>query len=231
MRLEANLAELGGQRRIGTTVWGTRSEPAPAGKANPALQLANPTAAEAMLAAGFSELRDTFKELFKLKGTLHFLIAYLLYNDGIQTVITMASVFLSQELFVSRGLEIDRLVLFGSFFIAQIFGFFGALLFERIAHFTSAKTAILVSLVIWCGIVFYGSALGGAIGTDARHGQQRRREIDVARQRLALLAALGVGMDDVEGQVVGLGVGERPLAAQAVFKAATAQEIAFEEAV
>jgi UMF1 family MFS transporter len=49
-------------------------------------------------------------------------------------------------------------MLFGSFFLAQIFGFFGALLFERIAHFTSAKTAILVSLVIWSGIVIYGYA-------------------------------------------------------------------------
>lgn len=110
------------------------------------------------IAAGLSELRDTFKELFELKKTLHFLIGYLLYNDGIQTVIAMSGVFLSQELFVSRGLEIDRLMLFGAFFLAQIFGFFGALLFERIAHFTSAKTAIIISLVIWSGIVIYGYA-------------------------------------------------------------------------
>jgi UMF1 family MFS transporter len=110
------------------------------------------------IAAGFFELKETFKELFKLKGTLTFLIGYLLYNDGIQTVIAMSGVFLSQELFVSRGLETDRLVLFGAFFLAQIFGFFGALIFERIAHFTSAKTAIIVSLIIWSGIVIYGYA-------------------------------------------------------------------------
>jgi MFS transporter, UMF1 family len=126
------------------------------------------------IAAGFSELKGTFNELFKLKGTLRFLIGYLLYNDGIQTVIAMSGVFISQELFVSRGLEIDRLMLFGAFFIAQIFGFFGALIFERIAHFTSAKTAILVSLIIWSGIVVYGYAflqtvtqayfMSGAIG-------------------------------------------------------------------
>ncbi|CAN5497058.1 MFS transporter [soil metagenome] len=107
------------------------------------------------IVAGFSELKGTFQELFKLKRTLRFLIAYLLYNDGIQTVIAMSGVFLSQELFISRGLETDRMVLFGSFFIAQIFGFFGALAFERIAHFTSAKTAILISLFIWSCIVIY----------------------------------------------------------------------------
>jgi UMF1 family MFS transporter len=39
--------------------------------------------------------------------------------------------------------------------IAQIVAFFGAIAFERIAHFTSAKTAIIVSLVIWSGVVIY----------------------------------------------------------------------------
>ncbi len=108
------------------------------------------------IAAGFSELKGTFVELFKLKHTLQFLIAYLLYNDGIQTVIAMAAIFLSQELFVSRGLEADRSVLLFAFLIAQIVAFIGALVFERIAHFTSTKTAILISLLIWCGIVIYG---------------------------------------------------------------------------
>jgi UMF1 family MFS transporter len=111
------------------------------------------------LAAGLSELKLTFQELFRLKGTLHFLTAYLLYNDGIQTVIAMSAVFLSQELFVSRGLEVDRSVLFVSFFIAQLVGVVGALTFERIAHFSSAKTAILISLVIWSAIVIYAYAL------------------------------------------------------------------------
>ena len=110
------------------------------------------------LSAGISELKETVIELFGLKYTLRFLIAYLLYNDGIQTVITASSIFLSQELFVARGLETDRTVLFIAFLIAQIVAFFGALIFERIAHFTSAKTAIIVSLVIWSCIVVYAYA-------------------------------------------------------------------------
>jgi len=124
--------------------------------------------------AGFSELKDTFIELFKLKSTLKFLIAYLLYNDGIQTVIAMSAVFLSQELFVARGLEADPWFLFIAFMIAQAVAFAGALIFERIAHFTNTKTAILASLLIWCGIVVYGYAflntiteayvMSGAIG-------------------------------------------------------------------
>ena len=105
--------------------------------------------------AGFSELKETFKELFKLKQTLRFLIAYLLYNDGIQTVIAMSAIFLSQELFVSRGIEADRSFLLFAFMIAQAVALVGALIFERIAHFTSTKSAILISLLIWCGIVVY----------------------------------------------------------------------------
>jgi MFS transporter, UMF1 family len=126
------------------------------------------------IAAGFGELKQTFRELFKLKHTLHFLIAYLLYNDGIQTVITSSAIFISQELFVAKGLEVDSSVLIISFLIAQIVGVIGSLVFERIAHWTSAKTAIIVSLVIWSGIVIYAFAflqtlteayfMSGAIG-------------------------------------------------------------------
>lgn len=108
------------------------------------------------IVAGFHELKETFKELFALKQTLRFLIAYLLYNDGIQTVIAMSAIFLSQELFVSKGIEPDRSFLLFAFMIAQAVAFIGALIFERIAHYTNTKTAILVSLAIWCGIVIYG---------------------------------------------------------------------------
>ena len=82
-----------------------------------------------------------------------FLIAYLLYNDGIQTVITSSSIFISQELFIAKGLEVDNTVLIIAFLIAQIVAFIGALVFERIAHFTDSKIAIIISLVIWSAIV------------------------------------------------------------------------------
>ncbi len=107
------------------------------------------------ITAGLSELKETMIELFKLKHTLRFLIAYLLYNDGIQTVITASSIFLSQELFVARGLETDRTVLIIAFLIAQLVAFFGALIFERIASVTSTKTSIVITLAIWSGVVIY----------------------------------------------------------------------------
>ncbi len=116
------------------------------------------------VSAGLTELKETLIELFTLKHTLRFLIAYLLYNDGIQTVITASSIFLSQELFVARGLETDRSVLIIAFLIAQFVAFFGAITFERIAHFTNAKTAILISLAIWSCIVIYAYGFLNTVG-------------------------------------------------------------------
>ena len=112
-------------------------------------------AGQGYVGASISELIGTLKELLKLKHTFRFLIAYLLYNDGIQTVIAMSAIFLSQEIFVARGLQPDRAVLIVAFMIAQAVGFVGALAFERVSHFTNAKTAILISLFIWCVIVIY----------------------------------------------------------------------------
>ena len=108
------------------------------------------------IVAGFSELKETFKELFALKQTLRFLIAYLLYNDGIQTVIAMSAVFLYEEVSNADGSKLKDANLFIAFLIAQIVAAIGSLIFERVAHITNTKTAILVALVIWSGIVIYG---------------------------------------------------------------------------
>lgn len=111
-----------------------------------------------LVAIGFAELWQTLKELARLKYTALFLIAYLFYNDGIQTVILNSSVFLSQELFVRNGLETDQAFLLGIFMLAQIAALVGSLSFERLARVIGAKYTIIVSLAIWCGIVIFAYA-------------------------------------------------------------------------
>lgn len=108
---------------------------------------------------GFTELGSTFRELLRLRYTLRYLIGYLCYNDGIQTVIGAAGVFLGQELFRSRGLETPPSFLLSIFLMVQFVAFFGALLFERIAKWVGTKGAILISLVIWSGIVINAYAV------------------------------------------------------------------------
>ncbi|MDT7687480.1 MAG: transporter, family [Acidobacteriota bacterium] len=126
------------------------------------------------LKVGVGELISTFRQLARLPHTLRYLVGYLFYNDGIQTVINASSVFLAQELFISRGLPDNPAFLLGIFLLVQFVAFFGSLLFERIARLVGTKRAILISLVIWSGIVIYAYGffqtttqawvLGGLIG-------------------------------------------------------------------
>lgn len=112
-----------------------------------------------LVKVGFIELWRTLRELFGLKYTLLFLAGYLLYNDGIQTVILNSSIFLSQELFISKGLESDPTFLLGIFVIAQISALIGALLFERLSRVIGTKQTIILSLVIWSAIVIFAYAI------------------------------------------------------------------------
>ncbi len=107
------------------------------------------------LTIGFSELGRTFRELARLRQTLRYLIGYLFFNDGIQTVISLASVFMAQELFKARGLETDQAFLLGIFLMVQFVAIFGALIFERLAYAIKTKNAIMVSLVLWSAVVIY----------------------------------------------------------------------------
>jgi UMF1 family MFS transporter len=86
------------------------------------------------------------------------------FNDAIQTVISVASVFLAQELFVSRGLATNEAFLIGLVVMVQFVAFAGALLFERMAVVLGTKNAILVSLVIWTAIVVYAYGLLQTVG-------------------------------------------------------------------
>jgi UMF1 family MFS transporter len=108
------------------------------------------------MTVGFSELARTFRELARLRYTLKYLIAYLFFNDGVQTVISMASVFMAQELFVARGLKTDQSFLLGIFLMVQFVAILGALFFERLAYAIKTKNAIITSLVLWAGVIIYG---------------------------------------------------------------------------
>ena len=106
------------------------------------------------ISAGFAEIAATFKELRRLPLSLRYLIAYLIYNDGIQTVIFASSAFLEHELFPQGNPQF----LLEIFLFVQFTAVVGALLFERLAYLIKTKNAIIVSLVIWSSIVIYAYA-------------------------------------------------------------------------
>jgi len=106
---------------------------------------------QSYITAGFKEIIDTVKELRRLPLTARYLLGYLIYNDGIQTVIFAASAFLEQELFPGG----NPVFLLEIFLMVQFVAVAGALIFERLAYLIKTKNAIIVSLVIWVGIVIY----------------------------------------------------------------------------
>jgi len=114
-----------------------------------------PAAARSPLVLAIAELRTTIRELRRLRQTLRYLVGYMAFNDGIQTVIAIASVFMAQELFVARGRPASESFLMGLILLVQFVAFFGSLVFERIAAAIGTKRAILLSLVIWTAIVVY----------------------------------------------------------------------------
>ncbi|RRR68161.1 MAG: MFS transporter [Candidatus Viridilinea halotolerans] len=105
---------------------------------------------ERYLTVGFKQLAHTFKQMRNYPHTLLFLLAYLLYNDGIQAVIALSALFGAEELGLPQS------VLIPSILMVQFVAFGGALLFGWMAQRIGAKRAILISLVIWTLVVIYG---------------------------------------------------------------------------
>ena len=99
---------------------------------------------------GIGRTLSTAKKAAKFKHLLLFLIAFMVYNDAIQTVIKMASIYGQQELKISQTNIMITLL------IIQFVAFFGALFFGRLAEKISAKKALMISLLLWSFVVIYG---------------------------------------------------------------------------
>jgi UMF1 family MFS transporter len=109
-----------------------RNRPASAGEAS-----------GSVLTDGFRQLGRTLRHMRAFPLTLFFLAAYLVYNDGIQTVITMAAVYADKQLGLSQSTQVTTILL------VQFMAFAGALLLGRLAGRYGTKKTVLASLVVW----------------------------------------------------------------------------------
>jgi UMF1 family MFS transporter len=116
-------------------------------------------AGEHLLTVGFNQLIHTLRNLPRYPQTMLFLVAYLLYNDGIQTVIALSSQFGSQEL----GMGASSLV--GVILMVQFVAFVGALAFGFLSRRIGTKRALIASLFIWTGTIVYAY---GFLQTEAQ---------------------------------------------------------------
>jgi UMF1 family MFS transporter len=100
-----------------------------------------------LMQRSFGQLFTTLKQLRNYPMTLTFLVAYLFYNDGIQTVIYAASTYGSKQLKFSDS------VLIATILLIQFVAFGGALFFGRLAARHGAYRAILWGTFAWMVIV------------------------------------------------------------------------------
>jgi UMF1 family MFS transporter len=106
-----------------------------------------------VLVSGFRQLGRTMREMGSFPKTLLFLLAYLIYNDGIQTVIATAGIYIEKELGLDTGVTVAVVLL------VQVVAFVGALLLGRLAGRFGAKRVILGSLVVWAGLVGFAYSI------------------------------------------------------------------------
>ena len=99
------------------------------------------------LTAGFRELGDTLRHVRMFPLTLLFLVAYLVYYDGINTVTTLAADY------GQNALLLDQQTLLSAILIVQFAAFGGALWLGRLAGRFGAKRVIAYSLVVWIFVV------------------------------------------------------------------------------
>lgn len=99
--------------------------------------------ASGSLGQGFRQLAETVRDMRRYPLTLAFLLAYLVYNDGVQTVISQASVYGSEELGLGQSTLIAAILL------VQVLAVAGALLLGRLAARYGAQRTVLGSLVAW----------------------------------------------------------------------------------
>ncbi|MFE2106881.1 MFS transporter [Kitasatospora sp. NPDC059463] len=101
-------------------------------------------------AGSLRELGRTLRGMRRHPLTLLYLAAFLCYNDGIQTVVSQASLYGSEEL------GMDQTSLVTAVLLVQVVAIGGALLLGRIAHRYGAKRTILGSLLGWVVTVALG---------------------------------------------------------------------------
>jgi UMF1 family MFS transporter len=97
----------------------------------------------------FVRLRETFRELRGFRQASIFLLAFLIYNDGIQTIIKMATAY-GTELGIGQG------ALIGAILLVQFVGIPFSFLFGMLAGRIGAKPAVFLGLFVYTVISILG---------------------------------------------------------------------------
>lgn len=107
-------------------------------------------------ASSVASFKDTLRELRRYPEAFKLLVAFLIYNDGILTIIRTAALF-------AAGLGFAEGALIKALLLVQFIGLPAAFVFGAIAKRTGSKRAILGALVVYCVV----TRLAGGMTTEA----------------------------------------------------------------
>jgi MFS transporter, UMF1 family len=100
-------------------------------------------------AMAFVRLGETFRELRSYRNAFLLLLAFLIYNDGIQTIIKMATAY-------GTEIGIGQSALIGAILLVQFVGIPFSFLFGALAHRIGAKQALFLGLLAYTAISVLG---------------------------------------------------------------------------
>ncbi len=109
------------------------------------------------LALALTELRETFRSIGRFRVVVVYLGAYLLFNDGVQTVIAIAGAFAADTVGIPLAFNMATIL------IIQFVAAGGAFAFAWLARKTNTKTALTSALVGWVVIVVFGATVVGLV--------------------------------------------------------------------
>lgn len=131
------------------------------------------------VAVSFKRLAQTFRDIRRYRDLFIFLVAFWFYNDGIGTIIKMATIY-------GAEIGLGQTTLIGTLLMVQFVGIPFAILFGWLAKKIGTKTSIYLSLLIYTGICVMGYfmsqewqfwALGFAVATVQGGSQALSRSL------------------------------------------------------
>ena len=99
--------------------------------------------------SAFTRLGETLRELRSYRQAFLLIIAFVIYNDGIGTIIRMASIY-------GTEIGIPQSALIPAILLVQFVGIPFAFLFGTLAGWIGAKRAVFLSLAVYTGISVLG---------------------------------------------------------------------------
>ncbi|MFQ5877627.1 MAG: MFS transporter, partial [Acidobacteriota bacterium] len=127
---------------------------------------------------GFRRLLATLRELRRLRDLFRYLIAFIIYNDGVTTVIAFSAIYAMHVI----GFSMSQVM--SLFITTQLTALVGAVGAGHLVDRLGARPTITLTLLLWCGVVagaflvesvpgFYAVGIGASIGMGSTQTASR----------------------------------------------------------